>query len=89
LWAIPKVIEFLGYNPDLFSAKTIGQRIKTYRQLQGITQNELAKEIGIDPATLSRSERDAGKIFNSTIAKINLLLQMFYCHSLMYETAKS
>ncbi|MGD0589996.1 MAG: helix-turn-helix transcriptional regulator [Bacteroidota bacterium] len=75
LWVIPKVIEFLGCVPDLQSTQSFGQRIRAYRYLHGITQKELAKQIGIDPATLSRLERDQGNIFSSTMAKIKLFLQ--------------
>jgi DNA-binding XRE family transcriptional regulator len=75
LWVIPKVVEFLGYEPNTSSVKSLGQRIKAYRLMKGITQKELAKQVGIDPTTLSRLERDQGKIFNSTMVKIKLFLQ--------------
>ena len=58
LWVMPKIIEFLGYKPDLFITHSIGQRIKVYRLLHGITQEELARQSRIDPATLGRWERD-------------------------------
>jgi len=72
---LPQVIAFLEYDPFDISPTTLGERIIKYRQYKGLSQKELAKQIGIDPATLSRLERDQGKIFNSTLAKIKLFLQ--------------
>jgi len=52
----PKVVEFLGYLP-FEEPETLGERIVYYRRLGGVTQKELAKKIGVDPATLARWER--------------------------------
>lgn len=43
LRVIPKIVVFLGYKPELFSGLTIGQRLKKYRQLRGISQKEPAQ----------------------------------------------
>ena len=51
-------MEFLGYIPFSVQAKTLGERIVTSRQILGITQEELAKRLGIDPSTLGRWERN-------------------------------
>jgi transcriptional regulator with XRE-family HTH domain len=68
LWVIPKVIEFLGYIPDLQSIQSLGQRIKAYRLLLGITQEELSRKLKVDPTTLGRWERNesqpSGKVIN-------------------------
>ena len=72
---LPRVIAFLKYDPMDISPTTLGDRLFKYRQYKGLSQKELAKQIGIDPSTLSRLERNQGKIFNSTMAKIKLLLQ--------------
>ena len=61
LWIIPKVIEFLGYKPELLATQTLGERIKAYRQLRGLSEKELAEQLGIDSATLGRWERDECK----------------------------
>jgi DNA-binding XRE family transcriptional regulator len=58
LWVIPKVIEFLEYVPNLSKAQSLGQRIRAYRLMKGITQKELAHQLGVDPTTLGRWERD-------------------------------
>jgi len=55
---IPRIKEFLRYEPPLHQPNTLGERIKQYRILNGISQKELAGQIGIDPTTLSRLERN-------------------------------
>ena len=55
---MPKVIDFLGYEPAKRNATTLGERIKQYRIQQGLSLRRLAKEFGIDPGTLSRWERN-------------------------------
>ena len=54
---IPKIIEFLGYNPLIETAPTIGKQIMQYRRNQGLSIKKLARELGIDPTTLARWER--------------------------------
>ena len=74
---LPQVITFLEYDPFDTSPANLGDRLFKYRQNKGLSQKELAKQIGIDPSTLSRLESDQGKIFNSTMAKIKLFLQVY------------
>lgn len=68
LYLLPKVIEFLGYFPTLLSSQTLGQKIVTYRMLQGLSQKELASLLGIDPSTLGRIEHDKNQV-NKRILK--------------------
>lgn len=58
---IPKVIEFLGYVPFKASLTNLSEKIKTYRQLLEITKKFLAKQLKIDPCTLSRWEKGKGR----------------------------
>jgi len=55
---MPKIIEFLGYDPLLSNATTLGEKIKQYRIQKGWSLRKLAKELGIDPGTLARWERN-------------------------------
>ena len=57
---IPKIIEFLGYDPFPRTATSIGQQIKQYRRKNGMSIKKLALRLGIDPATLARWERGEG-----------------------------
>ena len=61
LWIIPKIIEFLGYKPKFSPTQTLGQKIKSYRHIHGLNQEELAHQLAVDPATLGRWERDECK----------------------------
>lgn len=36
-----------------------------------MTQKELARQIGIDPSTLSRLERDKGRCFDTVLKKVH------------------
>ncbi len=74
LWYISRIIEFLGYEPDGLKPVTLGQRIKRYRYLHGISQKELAKQMAIDPGTLSRLERNLGRCLQSVLSKVGALL---------------
>jgi transcriptional regulator with XRE-family HTH domain len=55
---LPKIIEFLGYVPYDTTEKTVGERILAYRRYLGLSQEKLARSLGIDPSTLGRWERD-------------------------------
>lgn len=79
LHLLPKVIEFLGYNPMTNERKTLGEKLLQYRKSCGITQKELAKQIGIDPTTLSRVERKIGKYLPPTAEKMSKFLAESTC----------
>jgi transcriptional regulator with XRE-family HTH domain len=70
----PKIREFLGYELPLPEPATLGHAIKQYRHLSGISQKELAKQIGVDPTTLSRLERGQGRCYASVMRKVTALL---------------
>ncbi len=54
---MPKVIELLGYVPFEKEPETLGEKIVYYRWVKGITQKELASQLGVDPGTLAQWER--------------------------------
>ena len=59
---IPRIIAFLEYDPlDGVPHETLAERIIATRQKLGMTQKEMARTLGIDPTTLGRWERGAGK----------------------------
>lgn len=55
------ILEFLGYDPAPDEPTTLGEKLRKYRMHRGITQKELARQVGIDPTTLSRLERNKGQ----------------------------
>ena len=71
----PEVLEFLGYDPTPNEPKNFGQKLLKYRRDRGMTQKELASQIGIDPTTLSRLERGRGnRCFLSVVRKADHFL---------------
>jgi DNA-binding XRE family transcriptional regulator len=77
LWTIPKIIQFLGYRANLTPSLTIGQKIRAYRYNQGINQEELAHQLGVDPATLGRWERDECQPRKNNVRKLFLFNMPF------------
>ena len=58
LRVMPRIVAFLGYEPVAPEPPTLGETIRHYRRLRGISQKELARMLGIDPSTLARCESD-------------------------------
>ncbi|MCL4518669.1 MAG: helix-turn-helix domain-containing protein [Thaumarchaeota archaeon] len=71
---VPAVISFLGYDPFASDSGSLANELKRYRLTHGLTQTELARQIGIDPATLSRLEKNSPRHFPKIIKKVNAFL---------------
>ena len=54
---IPKILQFLGYTPWDGKPRNLGQRLKALRWTLGMTQEDMARRLGMDPTTLARWER--------------------------------
>jgi len=67
---VPRIIDFLGYEPPCPATEMLGQKIRQYRYIWGISQKDLAKRIGIDPTTSSRLERNQGRSFPSVFRRV-------------------
>jgi transcriptional regulator with XRE-family HTH domain len=52
---IPKILEFLGFNPESEPEKDSARIVHLRRQL-GLTQKQLARVLAVDPVTLYRWE---------------------------------
>jgi len=68
---IPKIIKFLRYTPFQLDTLSLGDQIKLYRKLRGISQKYLAKEFGIDQTTLAKWEADKRKISKEFLFSMN------------------
>jgi DNA-binding transcriptional regulator YiaG len=56
VWYYPMIMDFLGYCPYQ-RAVTLGERIRLHRTHRGLSHRLLAREFGVDPATISRWEK--------------------------------
>ena len=74
LYLLPKIIEFLGYDPSQSNATTLGERIKRYRIQKGLSLRKLAMELGIDPGTLARWEKGGVEPRGKLKERIELIL---------------
>jgi transcriptional regulator with XRE-family HTH domain len=54
---IPRIIELLGRDPFEKSAEKMGDKIREYRRIHGLTQRKFAVQLGIDPTTLAGWEK--------------------------------
>jgi len=65
---IPKIIEFLGRDPFEKEAENLGDRIREFRRVHGLSQKKLANLLGVDQATLagweSRDHQPTKKLFS-------------------------
>ena len=52
----PKIIDFLGYYPFSEDLNTLGNEIKRYRFIHGLSQNQLGRKIKVDGSTVCNWE---------------------------------
>jgi len=59
LTALPKVFAFLGYTPEPYDQKPtdLGERVRLYRYTRGMSQEGLARLLGVDETTVAGWER--------------------------------
>ena len=48
---IPKIIEFLGRDPFEKEAENLGDKIREYRRVHGLSQKKFAEQLGVDFTT--------------------------------------
>lgn len=54
---IPRIIQFLCYNPFDVDVESIGERIVILRKTLGLPRKKLARLLGVDPETVARWEK--------------------------------
>jgi len=54
---IPKIIEFLGRDPFEKRPEYLGEKIREYRRIQGLSQKKFAELLGVDQTTLAGWEK--------------------------------
>ncbi|MDP2652210.1 MAG: recombinase family protein [bacterium] len=75
---LPKVLSFLGYVPGDIHSLDFGDRIVAIRQALGIRQEDLAREMGVDPSTLARWEKGKSKPFSASRRRIMEFFDSFH-----------
>lgn len=71
---LPKIIKFLGYVPFDSGCQTLQDRIKYYRKLLGLTQEQLAKLAGTGKGTIAGWERGNHKPTSELLKKLGKIL---------------
>jgi len=71
---IPRIIAFLGYVPYDTQSGTLGTRIVACRRAKGLTQKELAHDLGVHPSTLARWECGKGQPSQRLHARLDRFL---------------
>lgn len=69
VWHLPKVIQFLGYDPRP-KPSTVADRLKQHRTALGLSQEAMSKRLGVDPTTLRRWESGGREPQGEYLAKI-------------------
>jgi transcriptional regulator with XRE-family HTH domain len=69
----PAIVGFLGYNP-LPEPQTPAEQLVQDRKIQGLSQKEMAKRLGVDPSTLARRERGERKPSGMFLSRVQRFL---------------
>ncbi len=74
---LPAIYNWLGYCPVGPTPAGIGERLVAWRKAQGLSQHAAAKQLGLDPGTVSRIEQDRlGRPSSRVRQTIEILLRM-------------
>ena len=71
---IPKIIEFLGRNPFEVKSESLGDKLRSYRRLNGLSQKKFAEQLGVDFTTLAGWERGEHKPLKRLLNKLETVL---------------
>jgi transcriptional regulator with XRE-family HTH domain len=71
---IPKIIDFLGYDPFEKEPATLGDKIREYRRIHGLSQKKLAEQTGVDQSTLQGWERGEHQPTGTRLEKMKSIL---------------
>lgn len=72
---MPKIIKTIGYLPIDIDISTLGGKIKYYRYFNGISQEELAKELELNESTIFHYENNTHKPVLRTFRKLEFFLK--------------
>ena len=52
----PAIISFLGYDPFAVDFSNLAERLRAYRKVHGLTQEELGRQVGVSEGSILRWE---------------------------------
>jgi transcriptional regulator with XRE-family HTH domain len=70
----PVIIAFLGYCPWDIDTGSLGGKIKMYRYLNGLSQENLATELGVSESTIYKLEGNQRKPLPGMMKKLEPIL---------------
>ena len=74
---IPKIIDIIGYLPIDVDISTLGGRIKYYRYFNGVSQEELAKKLGVNESTIFHYEKGVHRPQTKILKRLEVLIPDF------------
>jgi len=72
---MPKIIKFLGYNPNQCESITLGQKIKKFRVVNGLSLKKFGKLFNVDDSTVLGWEINKIKPRSNIKIKLEKLLE--------------
>lgn len=66
----PSIINFLGYLPFEVNLNTLSGKLKAYRHLNGLSQKQLGKFLGVDGTTVCSWELEENQPHRGMITKL-------------------
>jgi transcriptional regulator with XRE-family HTH domain len=74
---IPKIIEFLSRDPSKKETHSLGDKIREYRRVHGLSQKKLARQLGIEQTTLAGWERGEHKLTKILFTRLASFINSF------------
>jgi len=71
---IPKILDFLGRDPFETKTETLGDRIRKYRRVHGLSQKKLSRLVGVNPSTVGAWEKDENRPLKRNLEKFTSIL---------------
>jgi transcriptional regulator with XRE-family HTH domain len=71
---IPKIIEFLGRDPFETRPEKLGDKIREYRRIHGLTMKNFSVQLGVDQTTLASWENSEHQPTRKLLDKLKTIL---------------
>ncbi|MBI1805108.1 MAG: helix-turn-helix transcriptional regulator [Ignavibacteriae bacterium] len=71
---LPRIMEFLGYKPEVILRTHCGEQILAYRKAHGLTQQKFADLLGIHKGTLSQWEKNRKRPSKQLLRKLSTFI---------------